>query len=240
MTQEEIAEAVGVSRGWYRMLESGASVRASPQLLDRLAQALGLTMAERTTLFQLAMPEMSNMQLRADPNAILETFCRLRSMAKRLWTASSEFEAFVDVSERMTDWFDDAIIVQWMRRGGVGLWERHYVLNRGSKLVQSIGEDICKATMSTREHDQFMLYPQVAEAGAVGDASDLARETRQVRLKAYAAHGVNAPDFIHGRVHSRTGLIGGFTIVHEMGHDYSETERAVLGTLAELTSFALP
>jgi AraC-like DNA-binding protein/DNA-binding XRE family transcriptional regulator len=58
VTQEEAAEAVGVSRNWYRRLESCASVRASPKLLDRLATAFAVTPAERTKLFVLGIPEM--------------------------------------------------------------------------------------------------------------------------------------------------------------------------------------
>jgi transcriptional regulator with XRE-family HTH domain len=58
VTQEELAEVVGVSRGWYRQLESDAGVRASIRLLDRLADALAATPEERMTLFTLAVPEM--------------------------------------------------------------------------------------------------------------------------------------------------------------------------------------
>jgi DNA-binding XRE family transcriptional regulator len=58
VTQEELAEVVGVSRGWYRQLESDAGVRASIRLLDRLADALAATSEERFTLFTLAVPEM--------------------------------------------------------------------------------------------------------------------------------------------------------------------------------------
>ena len=39
VTQEELAEAIGSSRVWLSMLESGATLRPSPQLLDRLARA---------------------------------------------------------------------------------------------------------------------------------------------------------------------------------------------------------
>jgi len=60
VTQEEIAEVVGVSRGWYRLLESGAGARASVRLLGRLANALVFTPEERTLLFMLAVPEMSD------------------------------------------------------------------------------------------------------------------------------------------------------------------------------------
>lgn len=58
VTQEEMAEAVGVSRNWYRRLESGAGERPSTKLLARLAEALGLGTEERATFFALALPEI--------------------------------------------------------------------------------------------------------------------------------------------------------------------------------------
>ncbi len=58
VSQEELAECVGVSRPWYAMLESDAVVRPSTALLDRLASALMLTAEERTELFNLALPEL--------------------------------------------------------------------------------------------------------------------------------------------------------------------------------------
>ena len=61
VTQEEVAEAIGVSRVWYGMLESGAMIRTSAQLLDRLAEALMLTPQERAILFCLAIPELQQL-----------------------------------------------------------------------------------------------------------------------------------------------------------------------------------
>jgi DNA-binding XRE family transcriptional regulator len=58
VTQEEIAEAVGVSRNWYRRLESGSAVRASMKLLDRLANTFAFTAEERLELFIRAIPEI--------------------------------------------------------------------------------------------------------------------------------------------------------------------------------------
>jgi len=58
VTQEEVAEAAGVSRVWYAMIESGAAVRTSPQLLDKLARALMLSPEERLMLVLLAFPEL--------------------------------------------------------------------------------------------------------------------------------------------------------------------------------------
>lgn len=59
VSQEEIAEAAGVSRGWYALLESGAPVQPSVSLLDRLAGALNATPDERVMLFSLAIPKLA-------------------------------------------------------------------------------------------------------------------------------------------------------------------------------------
>jgi DNA-binding XRE family transcriptional regulator len=59
VTQEEIAEAVGISRNWYRRLESGDAPRASAKLLDRIAKAFQFTPEERTNLFVLGIPEIA-------------------------------------------------------------------------------------------------------------------------------------------------------------------------------------
>jgi DNA-binding XRE family transcriptional regulator len=58
VTQEELAECIGVSRYWYSMLESERPVRVSIFLLDRLARILMLSGEERATLFTLALPEL--------------------------------------------------------------------------------------------------------------------------------------------------------------------------------------
>lgn len=239
VTQEEIAEAVDVSRGWYRMLEGGAKVRASAQLLDRLASVFDLTSEERVTLFALALPEMRYMQISSDARAVHQAFSWVRSTAKRLWVAPSETHAYVEISERLADWFDDALLVQWMRRDETGVWDRHSAAIRGSKLLQQVAEEICAWSFTRREHDKFMLFPQVCEAGAVGDTTNLTPYTRDIRIDAYTKHGMTTPDFLHARVRSRAGLIGGLAVVHDAGHDYSATERAVLGAMAELTSLAL-
>lgn len=58
VTQEELAECIGVSRAWYCMLESEKPARASILLLDRLASILMLSARERAVLFALALPEL--------------------------------------------------------------------------------------------------------------------------------------------------------------------------------------
>jgi transcriptional regulator with XRE-family HTH domain len=61
VSQEELAEAVGISRGWYAMLERGEPVQPSVSMLSRLANALNATRDERWRLFQLAIPELQGL-----------------------------------------------------------------------------------------------------------------------------------------------------------------------------------
>jgi transcriptional regulator with XRE-family HTH domain len=56
-TQEEVAEALDVSRQWYAALELGSSVRPSTTLIDRIATLFVLSDNERVTLFRLAIRE---------------------------------------------------------------------------------------------------------------------------------------------------------------------------------------
>jgi DNA-binding XRE family transcriptional regulator len=57
VSQEELAEAVGISRGWYASLERG-TIRPSLALLKRLVAAVDATPDERIMLVQLAIPEL--------------------------------------------------------------------------------------------------------------------------------------------------------------------------------------
>jgi DNA-binding XRE family transcriptional regulator len=60
VTQEELAEAIGVSRGWYARLESGQPVQPSVSMLHRIAEALKATPPERAVLFRLAIPALQS------------------------------------------------------------------------------------------------------------------------------------------------------------------------------------
>lgn len=239
VTQEELAEAIGVSRGWYRMLETGARVRSSMPLLERLAHALSVSAEERTKLFALAAAEMWDVRIAAESSEILESFSWVRSTTKRLWVATSEIEAYTDVSERISERLKDATLVDWMRRNDSGVWERHCVAARASNRVVSAVEDLCAAFSTEGEHDNLLLYPELHEPGAVGTSEQLSDSTQRARVSVFSSRGVAVQDFVHARVRSRGGQIGGFNIAYEMGRSVSETERAVLGTLAQLVSLAL-
>jgi DNA-binding XRE family transcriptional regulator len=60
VTQEEVAEAVGITREWYAAIERGRQVRVSPVVLSRIADTLAMTAEERKILFTLAVPELTH------------------------------------------------------------------------------------------------------------------------------------------------------------------------------------
>jgi Helix-turn-helix domain len=58
VTQEELAEHLGISRQWYARFEGGAPAGFSTQLLSRLSDLLLLSPSERAEFVRLAMPEL--------------------------------------------------------------------------------------------------------------------------------------------------------------------------------------
>jgi transcriptional regulator with XRE-family HTH domain len=58
VTQEELAEHLGISRQWYARFEGGTAVGFSTQLLSRLCDLLLLSRSDRAEFVRLAMPEV--------------------------------------------------------------------------------------------------------------------------------------------------------------------------------------
>ena len=58
LRREELASLAGVGVSWYTWLEQGRDINPSPEVLDALARALRLDVAERRTLFALARTEL--------------------------------------------------------------------------------------------------------------------------------------------------------------------------------------
>jgi DNA-binding Xre family transcriptional regulator len=58
VTQEELADHLGISRQWYSRFESGAPAGFSTPLLGRLCDLLLLSASERAEFVRLAMPDL--------------------------------------------------------------------------------------------------------------------------------------------------------------------------------------
>jgi transcriptional regulator with XRE-family HTH domain len=241
VTQEELAEAIGVSREWYAMLESAATTRTSTGLVERLADALMVTPQQRAKLFGLAVPELGRARLRDDSIAVLEAFSRLRSLSKRLWAATSIEDIFTTAMEEIAIWFDGAVLIETCRRRESGLWESRPVddqqdPNDAATVIRELGH---RALPTPESIDAIYLYPQLVGAGDTGAQDLLPHSIRRELQKAYARGQLPGFTFVCARLRSRTGLIAGFCIVHELGHSCSAQDLAVLAALAELATLAL-
>ncbi|HTW84458.1 MAG TPA: helix-turn-helix transcriptional regulator [Candidatus Sulfotelmatobacter sp.] len=240
VTQEEMAEAVGVSRVWYSLLETGSTIRTSTKVLERLAVVLMLDAPERARLFHLAMPELGPLEVGAESALVLESFAVVRAAMRRLWSATTEVEALETVAEQVAAVVDDADLVFYVRRLREGEWEWPYVLDRG--MGQHNREAYAAATsrMTPAEVDEFLFYPQLSLAGDVGTPDVYTSKTVRAAYRGiFCDPKLNLGTLLHARVRSRSGLIGGFTVKHLGEHDYSVEQRAIMSTLAELTSVAL-
>lgn len=131
VSQEELAEAIGVSRGWYALLESGANVQPSVTLLNRLANALDASHDERCTLFHLAIPALHS-GLGHESGNPLESLSLLRTTSSRLRSATSDDEAVAIAAECAAHWFDDALLIVSAKRTETNSWEWRIGLNRGA------------------------------------------------------------------------------------------------------------
>jgi transcriptional regulator with XRE-family HTH domain len=253
VTQDELAEAIGVTREWYALLECGAAkTRASTSLLERLADALMVTPDERARLFHLAVPELGRFQLRDESIAALQGFSRLRLLSRRLWTATSIENVLTTASEHIADWFDDALQVQSAVRRDSGPWE-HLLFddkqdrNVVSKVVGDMKEVLLTSESAEMKEllrtsalfDALNLHPRLPNAGDVGTPSLWPLAVHREMRKVYARHRVGGFTGRYVRVRARNGFIGGFYIAHEFGHSYSASDHAVFAAFAELTSYAL-
>lgn len=241
VTQEELAEAIGVTREWYALLECGAaSSRASIGLLNRLADALMLAPPEQAVLFRLALPELRRMQLRDDSVAALEAFSRLRSFTQRLWAATSVEDILTMTSEHIADWFDEAVLVSSSRRHESGPWELSVVEgNRYRNNVSTVIRESRSLGFTSEELDGLNLYPQLTNAGDLGTPDLHPTRIRRDLLNLYGRLRIAPHAVLASRVRSRTGLIATLGAWHEFGYSYSATDLAIVTAFAELASLAL-
>jgi transcriptional regulator with XRE-family HTH domain len=241
VTQEELAEAVGITREWYAKLESGlATTRASTGLLDRMANALMLTPAERATLFHVAVSELRQVQLHDDSITALQSFSRLRSLTKRLLAATSIEGVLSIASEQLAEWFDGAVLVHSSRRRESGLWEHRGVDDKQERTnAAKVVRDMKDRLATTEQRAALNFQTQLTNAGDIATPDLWPLSVQREVLKVYERHRVAGFAWCYARVQSRNGFIGGLYIAHEFGHSYSVSDLAVIGAFAELASLAL-
>ena len=142
VSQEELAEAVDVSRGWYALLESGGSVQPSVALLNRLAGALNATPDERGTLFRLAIPALHD-GLAHESRDSVASLSLIRAASSRLCSVGSGNEALSIAAEYAANWFNDAVLIVSAMRTEGNSWEWNIALNRGSIPNEQVSPHLC-------------------------------------------------------------------------------------------------
>ncbi|HTJ26215.1 MAG TPA: helix-turn-helix transcriptional regulator [Candidatus Limnocylindria bacterium] len=240
VSQEEIAEAVGVSRVWYAMLETGRASRPSVTLLERIANALMLDHEQRLRAFQLGVPEIAPRTFEQRHQAILEASARVRRSTKRLWTASSVEEAFAIAAEEATTHFGDAALVFYVHRVAPGRWDHPFVVDRGMGPQNEHLYEELAAAVGRERFDEVVLYPALSEPGDVGTRDAFAATSVGAAYEdAVARHKLQRWALLHARIRSRSGVTGGITVKHASERDYSEMDRAVISAIASVASLAI-
>jgi DNA-binding CsgD family transcriptional regulator/transcriptional regulator with XRE-family HTH domain len=244
VSQEEIAEAAGISRQWYVFLESSRDIRVSPDVLGRIADALMLDPSERSSLLDLVVPELGIAKLRPQSEHVLEAFATIRSLARRLWTATSEADMLSLVREYLAMQFSPDVSLS-AEQNAQGSWKP---LPIGSA-------DACRRLQSfhsfmhghshegpRRECLHPVFGPPARMPGEVVTRSEQTMPNREYAVqfgKALALVNWRDMDFILGHVQSRIGFTARIAAIYNSRHDFSEQDRATMSTIADLTSFAL-
>ncbi len=238
VTQEELAEAIGVSRVWYAMLESGTALKTSPRLLTRLAEVLALSDERRAVLFRLALPEIPVGDRAFAALNDLSSIIQLRTAARRLHSATSESEVLLTVSETISGVFGDSDIAGAFKRLQPGRWDYPVVMG-GEKWANAMAEmnHVLYEGMTPEQIDETMLYRSFAEPGHAGNRNELFGKLSCVALTRRLPMASEHATFSMPR---RDGIEANVFALYVKGQkDFTETDRAVFGTLADLASLAL-
>jgi transcriptional regulator with XRE-family HTH domain len=239
VTQEEVAEAVGISRNWYQMLETRQGLRVSPTLLGRIADVLMLSASERVAIFELAIPELHATILTPAAREVLEAFRSLRSLGQNLWTATTEPEVLTLVRQYGTKHFACDLFASRVRRD-TGGWDHHIAIGKPGPLNQHATLDsFVSANYDSVRIDEMQHATILAQPGDVLTRSDRRYPFGDMFAPALEVAGMNNFDFITARIRSRLGFVASIGAVHVTPQNYAEVEREHLSAIAQLASHAL-
>jgi transcriptional regulator with XRE-family HTH domain len=238
VTQEELAEHLGISRNWYLRFEGGAPARFSTQLLSRLGDVLLLSLPERADLMRLAMPELAPV-VSANSSALYEALRDLRRTVKRLWSASSEAEIFQFAGEEARRVLPDSELI-WVQRGlrvarDDALPFQHPEGNAAARLHEARADLLRRFTP-----EQLARVDALVEGTAAGDTQAFEaypRDIARVIGLVLREHGIAVDSVIAAHIRGpKSVLVGGLST---RPHEVTELQRAVLSAIADFASLAL-
>jgi transcriptional regulator with XRE-family HTH domain len=239
VTQEEIAEAAGISRQWYAMLETDHRVRVSPQVLTRIADALMMSSRERGALFRLAVPELDSSTARRSASGS-EAFWLLHAWSRRLWAASSASEVLALAGEEISSRFGRPPLIDTAFRRSEGSWE--CALVEGEAPVKdrfAQFTDSLRSILNAEQIDELHIYPLLSQPGDVcTGAAFRSPRIRETFRRAQEEYRFGDWSPLHGRIRSRGNLVAGIS-VRIPRHEYTSEQFLILSTISAMASLAL-
>ncbi len=239
ITQAEAAEAVGISRQWYMMMETDRAARVSASVLERIADVLMMDRAERGALFSLGVPELRRSILTQQSTAILDVFASFRPLVRRLWVATTEAEALTVVREYAARQLAPDSM-QTVTRVAEGRWANR--ATTGDPQFPQRYDSLLRDRWGDALLDDLRCYMFMAQPGEL-----ITRSERNARFPELAAKegpvaeaiGFADLSFAMASIRSQRGFVARLVSVHHGAHAFSKIDRAQLSTLAELASLAL-
>jgi transcriptional regulator with XRE-family HTH domain len=240
VTQEEVAEAAGISRVWYAMMENDRATRVSARVLDELASVLHMEPSERVTLFSLALPELRSAALSERTAGMLDAFGSIRRFMRRLWSASSTIEVLNVAREFLMLEVRPAAAVTF-RKTEDGEWVLELIDDDGGDRVSQALE-LIRECCGSAGIDDLHCMTIMTRPGELITQSD--RDKLFPRLAArvkdvLASIDLSSSFFTMAHVQSDDGFIARLSALYDTRYALSDLECAQLSTIAELTSFAL-
>lgn len=241
VTQEELAEHLGISRQWYARFEAGASAGFSTQLLGRLSDLLLLPARERAELMRLALPNLVPVVARST-SEVYDALSDLRRAVKRLWTATSEVEILHGAGEEAQRLLPHADVI-WVQRsldsgyavfprGGVNIQER--AERHESVRVELLGR------LTPEQKIQFDDSWRRTAAGDIVPCEATPPDIKRIIDQVLNAHGIVRETLLAAHIAGRNGASGavlGSQAMHP--DDITDRERALLTAIADFASLAL-
>ncbi|MBV8637378.1 MAG: helix-turn-helix transcriptional regulator [Candidatus Eremiobacteraeota bacterium] len=224
LTQDEVAEACGISRQWYVLMENDRSVRVSGKALLRIAETLRMTPAERVTLFRLAVPELRSVSLTQQTKRTVDAIAQFRPLMRELWSASTESEALTVARGFAQAEFGSHAVVTFTRLAD-GCWD---------------------SAVSGDEPERFEAFRAVLREYCVANAGDY-HDTHGVTMlpsevlthSEFGAAGGPGLSTAMVRIQSRRGLVVTLMLVDYQLREFTAREQTQLRTLAGIVSLAL-
>jgi transcriptional regulator with XRE-family HTH domain len=242
VTQEEVAEVVQVSREWYARLELGRVKRASPVLLGRLADALMMDHAERYALFASAIPELREFTF-DEAKALALEMSSLRSLLRKLWSASSEGDMLSIILEDCINRFKGIDLAMCARRDAVGTWV-HAVPPPLQTTRESLSavHRIITSEFDSLEIEEWNLCGALAQPGECCDATAVLRLSPIAKrvLATQKRSGLDKLQVYAAHLRSSHGFTANLAVALDPSrYSFSSLDSEVFGAVAEFASLAL-